>query len=82
MQKTYKCKNGHKFKKDEASTVVCPTCNEVAELVKWNNVGEFTGNSKSNGLYEELGSALSEIPGATTAVKVYAYSKVFSWIKK
>ncbi len=82
MQKTYKCKNGHKFKKDESSGVICPTCNEPAELVKWNTVDKFTGSSDGLGLIEELGSVVSEIPGGTRAVKLFSYLKVASWIKK
>lgn len=82
MQKTYKCKNGHKFKKDEAPGVTCPTCNEAAELVKWNSVDKFTGSSDGPGIIEELSSVVSEIPGGTKAVKFFSYLKVASWIKK
>ncbi len=82
MQKTYKCKNGHKFKKEEASGVVCPSCNEAAEPVKWNTVDRFTGTSKEAGMLEELGSVINEIPGAAKAVKVAGYLNVISWIKK
>ncbi len=63
MQKTYKCKNGHKFKKDEAKDVTCPTCNEAAELMKWNTVDEFTANKTGFGLMEELGSVVGTIIG-------------------
>jgi len=81
MQKTYKCKNGHKFKKEEASGVTCPSCNEAAEPVKWNTVDRFTGTSKDAGMFEELGSVINEIPGAAKAVKVASYLSVVSWIK-
>lgn len=63
MQKTYKCKNGHKFKKDESKEVTCPTCNETAELMKWNTVDEFTANKTGFGLMEELGSVVKDITG-------------------
>lgn len=82
MQKTYKCRNGHKFKRDESLGVTCPTCNESAVPVKWNTVDQFTGNSKDSGLIEELGSVVNEIPGAAKAVKVFSYLSVASWIKK
>ncbi len=82
MQKTYKCKNGHKFKNNEASDVKCPACNEAAEPVKWNSVDKFTGSSDGLGLMEELGSFVNEIPGGTKAVKVLGYLKVASWLKK
>ncbi|HNX25749.1 MAG TPA: hypothetical protein PKG60_17005 [Spirochaetota bacterium] len=61
MQKTYKCKNGHKFKKDEAQNVICPSCNEPAEPVKWNNVDGLSSNSKGFGIMEEVGSVVSEL---------------------
>jgi hypothetical protein len=38
MQKTYKCKNGHKFKMDAVNSALCPTCNENAEPVQWNTI--------------------------------------------
>jgi len=82
MQKTYKCKNGHKFKKDEAPGVICPSCNEAAEPVKWKTVGPFTGTSKDSGMLEEVGSFINEIPGAGKAIKVFSYLSVISWIKK
>ena len=82
MQKTYKCKNGHKFKKDEAPGIICPACSESAEPVKWNSVDQFSSNSKDSGLLEELGSFVNEIPGAAKAVKVFSYLSVISWIKK
>ena len=82
MQKTYKCANGHKFKRDELPRVTCPICNEQAEPVKWNNVGQFTGPSKDSGLIEELGSAVNEIPGAAKTLKVFSYLSAVSWIKK
>jgi len=61
MQKTYKCKSGHKFKKDEAPNVICPTCNEPAELVKWNTVDGLSSNTKGFGLMEEVGTVVSEL---------------------
>lgn len=61
MQKTYKCKNGHKFKRDEAPNVVCPTCNEKAEPVKWNNVEELSSLKKGLGVMEEVGSVMNEL---------------------
>lgn len=63
MDKTYKCKNGHKFKKAESENVVCPSCNEPAELVKWNNVDKLNSNTKGFGLKEELGSVVSQLKG-------------------
>jgi len=63
MQKTYKCKNGHKFKKDESDHVICPSCNEPAELVKWNSVEGLEANKKGFGLKEELGSVVSQLKG-------------------
>ena len=63
MEKTYKCKNGHKFKKNEAANVICPTCNEPAEPVKWNNVDGLTANTKGFGLKEEFGSVVSQLKG-------------------
>ena len=82
MQKTYKCSNGHKFKKDETGRVTCPVCNETAEPVKWNSVDRFSNNSKGGGIFEELGSVVNEIPGASGALKVFGYLKVSSWLKK
>jgi len=61
MQKTYKCKNGHKFKKEEAANVTCPTCNEAAAPVKWNNVGEFDNSAKNFGFKEAFGSIVGDI---------------------
>jgi len=63
MEKTYKCKNGHKFKKEAAKDVTCPTCNEHAEPVKWNTVDEFKSNTKGFGLKEELGSFIDSLKG-------------------
>ncbi len=63
MQKTYKCKNNHKFKKDEAPGVICPTCNEPAEMVKWQNVDSLEANKKGLGLMEEFGSVVKELKG-------------------
>ena len=60
MEKTYKCKNGHKFKKNEAAEVICPTCNEIAQPVKWNTVDSLKSNS-SFGLMEEFGSVVNEL---------------------
>ncbi len=61
MEKTYKCKNGHKFKKEEAKNVICPACNEPAELIKWNNVEGLSSNTKGFGIMEEFGSVVSEL---------------------
>ncbi len=61
MQKTYKCKKGHKFKRDESDNVLCPTCNEPAELVKWNTVDESDFSSKNFGLGSALGSIVKDI---------------------
>lgn len=61
MQKTYKCKNGHKFRKDEEPDVICPTCSETAEPIKWNTVDKLDSNSKGFGLVEEIGSVYSEL---------------------
>lgn len=63
MEKTYKCKSGHKFKREESGNVICPTCNEPAELVKWNTVDGLTANTKGFGLKEELGSVVSQLKG-------------------
>ena len=63
MQKTYKCKKGHKFKSEEGIEKLCPTCNEPAEPVKWNTVNEFNSNSKGFGLVEELGSIVNTLKG-------------------
>jgi len=63
MEKTYKCKNGHKFKREEANNVTCPTCNEHAELIKWNTVGEFNNNKFGFGLKEELGYIVNTLRG-------------------
>jgi hypothetical protein len=63
MQKTYKCKNGHKFKKEEEAKVICPTCNEAAELMKWNTVDEFSSSSKGPGVIEEVGSVVGSVVG-------------------
>ena len=60
MQKTYKCKNGHKFKKDESANVNCPTCNEAAQVIKWKTVEEFN-SSKGFGLGEAFGSVVKDI---------------------
>jgi hypothetical protein len=63
MQKTYKCKNGHRFKKEESNSVTCPTCNEQAELVQWNTVGEFDSNKEGIGLMHEFKSAVNDLKG-------------------
>ena len=63
MQKTYKCKNGHRFKKEEAQSVTCPTCNEQAELVKWNTVGDFDSSKQDLGLVSEFKSAVNDLRG-------------------
>jgi len=81
MQKTYKCKNGHKFKKDEGSAVLCPTCNESAEPVKWNNV-DGLNSLKGPGIIEDLGAAASELPGGKKALKLFGYLGAVSLIKK
>lgn len=61
MEKTYKCKNSHKFKRQEAANVTCPTCNESAEPVRWKEVGEFTNSSKNFGFKEAFGSIVGDI---------------------
>lgn len=61
MERTYRCKNGHKFKKAEAPSVTCPTCNEQAELVKWHTVDEFGDSSKRSILMEEFRSVVGEL---------------------
>ena len=67
MEKTYKCKNGHKFKREEAANVTCPTCNEAAEVIKWTAGEDFNYSSKSSskdiGVMDEIGSIFSEIKG-------------------
>ena len=63
MQKTYKCKNGHRFKKEESNSVTCPTCNEKGELVKWNTVDQFDSNKQGAGLLYEFKSAADELKG-------------------
>lgn len=63
MQKTYKCKNGHKFKKEEASNVTCPTCSEPAEQIKWNTVDEFDSSKKGSILMDEFNSVKKELKG-------------------
>ncbi len=62
MQKTYKCKNGHKFKTEEQKIVSCPTCNEHAEPVHWNRVnGEFHKVPFGFGLKKEFGSIIDTL---------------------
>ena len=63
MEKTYKCRSGHKFKKEESVNVTCPTCNEPAEPVKWNTVDGLNTNTKGFGLKEEFGSVVSQLKG-------------------
>lgn len=63
MQKTYKCSKGHKFKKEESPNVTCPTCNEPAELVKWNTVDEFTSSKQGSILMEEFNTVKKELKG-------------------
>jgi len=63
MQKTYKCPNGHKFKTEAADSVRCSTCNEIAELVKWNTVEDFKSSSKGLGVLEEMNFVAKEIKG-------------------
>lgn len=63
MEKTYKCKNGHRFKREEAASVACPSCNERAELVQWKTVEEFADKSFGLGLKKELGYMLNTLRG-------------------
>ena len=63
MEKTYKCKNGHKFKREEADNVTCPTCSEPAEQVKWNTVDEFSSSKKGSILMEEFQTVRNELKG-------------------
>ena len=61
MERTYRCKKGHKFKREEAVSVICPTCNEPAEPVKWNTVTEFGDSSKRSIIMDELRSVTGEL---------------------
>jgi hypothetical protein len=64
MEKTYKCRNGHKFKKQESDKVLCPTCNEPAEQVKWKNVDEFNSTKDTrigDGIKDGIGSVVRAI---------------------
>lgn len=61
MERTYRCKNGHKFKKEEAAAVTCPTCNEHAEPVKWHTVDDFGDSSKRSILMDEFRSVVGEL---------------------
>ena len=61
MEKTYKCKNGHRFKNEEADAVICPKCNEPAELIKWNTFDGFNSNKNDIDLTHEAKSATAEI---------------------
>lgn len=63
MEKTYKCKNGHKFRREEAINVTCPSCNEYAEPVKWKTVDEFADKSFGLGLKKELGYIVNTLRG-------------------
>jgi hypothetical protein len=63
MEKTYKCKNGHRFKKEEAPKVTCTTCGEPAEPVSWNQVEGGFSRPKGLGVMEELSGVVSEIKG-------------------
>ena len=61
MEKTYKCRNGHKFKRVEGDRVTCPTCNEPAELVKWKTVDDFSSSKKGPGIREGISSVVGSI---------------------
>lgn len=61
MDITFKCRNGHKFKRVEGKNVVCPTCNEPAEPVKWKTVGEFDSSKKGPGIKESVGGVVNTI---------------------
>ncbi|HPS57840.1 MAG TPA: hypothetical protein PK514_07010 [Spirochaetota bacterium] len=61
MEKTYRCSKGHKFKREVAASVTCPTCNEPAELMKWNTVDEFGDSSKRSILMDEFRSVVGEL---------------------
>lgn len=60
MQITYKCKNGHKFKKEEAQNVTCSSCGEPAEAVKWNTVESYAAPEKGLGVIGEITSAIKD----------------------
>jgi len=61
MDKTYKCRNGHRFKRVEGDRVTCPTCNEPAEPVKWNAVDDFSSTKKGPGIRDSIGSVMKTI---------------------
>lgn len=61
MEKTYKCRNGHKFKRVEGDKVTCPTCNEPAEQVKWKTVDDFASTRIGPGIKEGIGSVVQTI---------------------
>lgn len=61
MDKTYKCRNGHKFKRVAGNNVICPTCNEPAEEVKWKTVDEFTSTRKESGITGSVSSIVNTI---------------------
>jgi hypothetical protein len=63
MQKIYKCKNGHKFKKEEEKSMTCPTCNEHAEPIQWQTVDEFPNIPFGFGLKKELGYIVKTLRG-------------------
>lgn len=60
MQITYKCRNGHKFKKEEAPNVTCSSCGEPAEAVKWNTVESYAIPEKGLGVMDEINSVIKE----------------------
>ena len=61
MEKTYKCRNGHKFKRSEGKNVTCPTCNEPAELVQWKTVGDFDSSRQGPGIKDGVGTVVNVI---------------------
>lgn len=63
VQRTYKCKNGHKFKIEEKKNMTCPECNEHAELIHWNEVGKFPKIPFGLGFKKELGDIVKTIRG-------------------
>lgn len=63
MNRTYKCKNGHKFKTEEKINLKCPECNEHAELIHWNDVGEFPKVTLALGFKKEFGFIAKTLRG-------------------
>ena len=61
MDKTYKCRNGHKFKRAAGEKVFCPTCNEPAEEVRWKTVDDFSSAGKEPGFMGSIGSVVNSI---------------------